>query len=287
MKPDQAAISSLRMVLESAPGTVYLTTNEIEHRTGSLTSVHCPEIVIHCDKCDGDRTFRGESDQTRSGVSGNKFVTYRCSNCPDRGGCIVIFALIITKYMRPTENAGIDDEMFKVLKVGQKPAFGPPTPSRLTRLLEKAELENFRRGRRCESQGMGIGAFAYYRRTVENQKGRLFDSIVSALHKVAPNSALISELEAAKNEISFTKAMGKIRSALPESLLIEGQNPLTILHSSLSIGLHDRSDEECLHLARSIRILLVELMDRMDTISADHHEIREALATLMKHQNPQ
>jgi len=39
------------------------------------------------------------------------------------------------------------------------------------------DREIFLRGRRAENQGLGIGAFAYYRRVVENQKGRIITQI--------------------------------------------------------------------------------------------------------------
>jgi hypothetical protein len=38
-------------------------------------------------------------------------------------------------------------------------------------------------GRRAENQGMGIGAFAYYRRVVENQKNRIIAEIKRVAEK--------------------------------------------------------------------------------------------------------
>jgi len=36
----------------------------------------------------------------------------------------------------------------------------------------------FMKGRRCESQSLGIGAFVYYRRVVENQRAAILGQII-------------------------------------------------------------------------------------------------------------
>lgn len=50
---------------------------------------------------------------------------------------------------------------------------------------------------------------------------------------------------------------------IPQTLLINGHNQLTLLHSALSEGLHDQTDEKCLELATSIRVVLTDLADRL------------------------
>jgi hypothetical protein len=71
---------------------------------------------------------------------------------------------------------------------------------------------------------------------VENQKGRIFDEIIRVSRHLDADENLISELEKAKSEIQFTKATETIKHAIPQSLLINGYNPLTLLHSALSQG---------------------------------------------------
>jgi hypothetical protein len=100
----------------------------------------------------------------------------------------------------------------------------------------------FLKGRQCENQGLGVGAFAYYRRVVENHKKEIFDAIIGVCETVDAPKELIEELGRAKKEISFTKAMEQIKTALPQGLLIGGHNPLLALHGALSVGLHDESD---------------------------------------------
>jgi hypothetical protein len=50
----------------------------------------------------------------------------------------------------------------------------------------------------------------------------------------------------------------------------------------LSTGLHDKSDEECLELAQSIRAVLVELAERLGQALKDEAELKTAVSRLMK-----
>ena len=94
-------------------------------------------------------------------------------------------------------------------------------------------------------------------------------------------TVLISELEAAKNKNQFSKAVESIKHTIPQVLLIDGHNPLTLLHSALSEGLHAKTDEECLELATSIRVVLTELVERMSTALKDTAELKTAVSRII------
>lgn len=143
------------------------------------------------------------------------------------------------------------------------------------------DRELFLKGRRCENQGLGIGAFSYYRRVVENQKNRILDEILKVAKKLNAPAETIRELESAKAEIQFSKALANSKASIPQILLINGHNPLTLLHSALSDGLHERTDEHCLELASSIRVVLGELSERLSQALKDEAELNRALARLM------
>src|ERR1019366_8909066 len=85
-----------------------------------------------------------------------------------------------------------------VYKFGEKPAFGVPVPKKLLRMFGE-DRENFLKGRQCENQGLGIGAFAYYRRVVENHKNYIFDEIIRVSETVGATGDLIEELRRAKD----------------------------------------------------------------------------------------
>lgn len=73
-----------------------------------------------------------------------------------------------------------------------------------------------------------------------------------------------------------------IKNCMPEVLKINSHNPMTLLHSALSEGLHAKSDEDCLKLAQSIRVVLFELSERVAVALRDHKELNDALSRLMK-----
>jgi hypothetical protein len=166
------------------------------------------------------------------------------------------------------------------IKFGEDPAYGPPTPARLIKIIGE-DRDIFLKGRRCENQGLGIGAFAYYRRVIENQKNRIIDQIIEVSRRVSATENAIALLEAAKEETQFSRAIESVKDVLPQSLLISGHNPLTLLHSALSEGLHAHSDEQCLGLAQSIRIVLAELSERIGQALKDETELKTAVSRLL------
>lgn len=261
-----------RELLERVPpGTKVLVADiESSDRQGT-TRIRTPEIELHCPQCNGPRFFA--ATEAGSYIIGNRepfdaFLTYECRNCRKS---LKTYAI----------SARFDKENKKwaVFKYGEDPSFGPPTPARTIALIGP-DRDQFLKGRRCENQGLGVGAFVYYRRVVENQKNRIFDEIIRVSHHLSADEQLTKELDAAKQETQFTKAVETIKHALPQSLLVNGHNPLLLLHSALSAGVHELSDESCLELASSIRVVLVEFAERLSQAMKDEAELNEAVNRL-------
>lgn len=233
-----------------------------------------PEVQLHCpsDACNGTRFFRRTSPSVPD-LPDDKYeflyVTYVCSNCRKTEKT---FSLAVQR--DKGENSG------KCYKFGELPDYGPPTPSRLIKLVGP-DRELFLKGRRSENQGLGVGAFAYYRRVVKSQKNRILDEIIKVSTKISSPPEAIKTLEAAKQETQFSKALASVKDAIPQALLINGHNPLSLLHSALSDGLHEKSDEHCLELAHSIRVVLAELSERLAQALKDEAELNNALSRLL------
>lgn len=233
-----------------------------------------PEITLHCEGefCNGERFFKSTDSEISLNDEKFKFhfVRYVCKNCQETSK---VFAIAVTFFK--------GEKVGRVFKFGELPSFGPPTPAKLIELIGP-DREIFLMGRRCENQGLGIGAFVYYRRVVENQKNRIFDKIIQAAQKISTNGELIKELEEAKKETQFSKAVESIKQGLPESLRIDNHNPLILLHGALSKGVHDKTDQECLDIAQSIRIVLGELASRLAQALKDEAELKNAISKIMK-----
>lgn len=261
---ESVAPSTLRRIADLA----FLDTNSNGIR------ISTPEIQLHCsdDACNGIRFFRF-IDRYRPSTSDDTFnhffMTYRCSNCRR-----------IEKTFSLAAQRDKDDYSGVCYKFGEFPVYGPPTPARLVTLIGP-DRETFLKGRRCENLGLGIGAFVYYRRVVENQKSR----IIGEIHKVAKRLGVpeehLSALEAARAETQFTKSMQLAKDAIPQVLLIDGHNPLILLHAALSKGLHEQTDESCLEVANSVRVVLGELSERLAQALKDEAELNKAISRLM------
>jgi ribosomal protein L44E len=246
---------------------------QIETRSHSIPAyaIKPADLELHCSTCGGLRSFEEfkrnafPTDKVLQSVT----LRYSCRNCRRNEK---IYSLLVGYQ----ERGGV----CRLYKLGEFPPFVPPTPPKVISLIRE-ERDYYVKGRRAENQGMGIAAFAYYRRVVENEKDKILKEILKASRKVGASETIIAELEIALQETQFSTAIGVIRPAVPQALLIGGHNPLTLLHNALSEGLHAQTDDECLQLAKSIRIVLTELVERMDSVLKDDAELKTAVSKLV------
>lgn len=256
------------------PGRSYLAVNATHMASGSqgtYNALSTPELEMSCDhvKCQGERYFDCTDDfANKQSIDKGKelFLHYRCRNCRST---VKVFAI----YGRHTtgDNA-------QITKLGEWPPFLPATPPRVIKMLGP-DLDLYFRGRRAEAQGLGIGAFAYYRKVVDNQWRRLLDEIERATQRVGGDIRLIQD---AKREDQFSKAVEQLKDAIPQAIRLDGgHNPLTLLYSAISHHLHSETDEKCLELARSVRLVLGHLTERLDLILKDKAELDEAVGRLL------
>lgn len=232
-----------------------------------------PLIELHCatESCKGIRFFESSDVyHLERGKVAQHFVTYVCRNCKRQSKIYALRSLL--------NDEGANGEMFKF---GEIPAFGPPTPARVISILG-SEREYYLKGRRAENQGLGIAAFAYYRRVVENQKNKIIDEIIRVAEKIGAPPAVIDDLNAAKKETQFSKAVAAIKHGVPQALLVNCHNPLALLHSALSEGLHAQTDERCLELATAIRVVLTDLAERLGNALKEEAELNAAVSRLLK-----
>lgn len=280
VKQKEEAISFAEF-LESTPPSnftdiIELTTKEYA-QNGAFRGylLVTPEIQLHCpdDACNGTRFFRSTTPpkvQIPDIRSELVYIYYICSNCRRTSKVFSLWA-----------KRNLEKKSGVCLKFGELPVYGPPTPARLIKLIGP-DREVFLKGRRCENQGLGIGAFVYYRRVVENQKNRILEEVIKVSKKLNAPSEQIGILEAAKAETQFSKSLSGVKDAIPQALLINGHNPLTLLHSALSEGLHEKTDEECLDIAHNVRVVLADLSERLAQALKDEAELNHAISKLMK-----
>jgi hypothetical protein len=120
--------------------------------SGRIPQFNEPELQLHCthEACNGLRSFRCiDSTLHRTTDDLNYlFLEYACSNCKQSRKLFSLFY-----YAEDNSAIGY------CTKIGEAPVYGPPTPTKLITLIGP-DREIFLKGRRCENQGLGIGAFA-------------------------------------------------------------------------------------------------------------------------------
>ena len=81
----------------------------------------------------------------------------------------------------------------------------------------------------------------------------------------------------ALQETQFSAAVEMLKDAIPDKLLIlNGENPLTLLYSPLSVQLHELTDGECLQQAADIRTVLTVLLENIADVLKDQEELKSA-----------
>lgn len=263
--------------LESSPPNQFIAINDLTHKlhapTSSYSALHQPAIQLYCnnDLCNGIRFFRSLTPSIRfdNDTTRDLFLTYRCGNCQKTTKQFAFRA--------QTDETGYSGT---VHKYGEYPPYGPPTPPKLLKLIGP-DRDLFLKGRRCENQGLGVGAFVYYRRVIENQKNRILSEVKKVLETLNAPTSTIDTIDNAINETQFSKSLDIANPTIPEALFINGHNPLKLVYRALSDGIHNHSDEHCLEQAASIRIVLGELSERLAQALKNEAELTHALNKLL------
>jgi hypothetical protein len=239
-------------------------------RTVNRIRVPNIRIQIHCDVDGGIRWFEPTSGElVLRSARHFEFIHYVCRDC---GRFQKSYAVLIVR----ANDEQLDAD---VMKLGEYLPFAAPISKRIAKLLEKADLEMYRKGTRSEAQGLGVGAATYFRRIVDSQWKLLVTETRDAAERLGVRD--LSLFDSALKETQFSKAVELLRDAIPPKLLIlDGANPLTLLYQPLSVGLHALSDEECLQQAADIRTVLTALLENIADVLKDQDELKNAAARL-------
>lgn len=221
----------------------------------ALTTNRLPKATIKmaCQICSSEQTFvmtnnyDENCDHSDYSVSGLTFrLKYICMHCQN-------FERFF--FVKVSDNKG------SIMKVGQYPAWDSSTDSNVEKMLG-AHANYFKKGLICESQGYGIGAFAYYRRIIEEIIDQLLGEIAGLLSG-KEHEKYIQALEKTKNTTVAQEKIKLVKDLLPAILRPDEMNPLSTLHSVLSEGLHAESDEDCMKYAMVVREVLVFLVNQV------------------------
>lgn len=237
-----------------------------------MNDIPNPSINFHCDVCDSSQTYvMGNDYYYATNVINTSTLKYslRCRYICI--GCQTDEREFLIK---------VSDKLDWIMKIGQFPPWDIKGDRRVEKMLgsHKSYLSQ---GLICESQGYGIGAFAYYRLITEE----IIDALLRDVGDLIPENER-GQFDEAFKKVSTTRQTSEkialVKDLLPVSLQIDGMNPLGILHSSLSEGLHADSDEACLVHAETVREVLVYLASQIAEIKNSKSQFSAKMRKLLK-----
>ena len=173
-----------------------------------------------------------------------------------------------------------NDEMkFFIKKIGQYPA-PEVTPDKIFKdFLSKEDIEFYKKGKQSLNFTYGIGAFAYFRRIVENEilniTKKLIDSNQTAKLKLVPALKLFQENHQMKRLIK------SLTPFLPKNIFLENGNPLNFLYASISEGIHNLTEEQCIQRSNDIEKLLRHVITELRN-QESRNDANDALNNLKK-----
>lgn len=235
---------------------------------------HIPKVPINmlCKTCESVQTFNmtnefydGYGIINVSSGGRNVRIYYQCQSC--------------RKFTREFI-LHISENLDYIYKFGQYPEWEIKMDKNLEKILG-AHAKTFRKGLVCESQGYGIGAFSYYRRITEEIIDELLDSI-SDLISEEDKEAYAEALEQTKKTRVTQEKIDLVKDLLPSILKPNNMNPLGVLHSELSEGLHAETEDSCLESAAHIRSILTFLINQIITSKETAKEFSTSMKSLLE-----
>jgi hypothetical protein len=214
-----------------------------------------PPINMHCEVCNSAQTFN---------MTNNIWEFHAFMNVPaaDTKIRLLYECQSCRKFTRQFQ-IYVSPDLDYFYKFGQYPEWEIKLDKNLEKTLGQ-HAKTFRKGLVCESQGYGIGAFAYFRRITEEIIDELLYSI-SDLIDVEHKDKYLAALEATKKTRVTQEKIDLVKDLLPSILRPNGVNPLGVLHSELSEGLHANADENCLENASHIKDILTFFINQIIT----------------------
>lgn len=236
-----------------------------------------PKVPINmkCSVCDSMQTFNMINSYSE---------LFHYSNYPANNTLVRLDYLCQScKSFHRQFNIYINETLDAVYKVGQYPEWEIKLDKNLEKTLGK-HASTFRKGLVCESQGYGIGAFAYYRRITEQIIDELLDSINDLIDEANKEKYKIALEQTKKTRVTQEK-IDLVKDLLPSILRPNNMNPLGILHSELSEGLHAETDENCLEIAAHVREILTFLVNQVIQSKASASKFTDSMKAILEKKN--
>lgn len=245
---------------------------EVENLQHTVDQLPKTSIKILCQHCASAQTFLMQNDYRENLPYANYAsaglvlrLVYKCMHCQ---GFYQYFFVKIS----------IDRNY--IMKIGQYPPWDISVEKNIGIMLGNY-VNYYKKALICESQSYGIGAFAYYRRIVEEIIGQLLEDIAQLLSD-EEHTEYMKALEDVRKTTVAEEKIRIVRDLLPPILRPNGMNPLSTLHSILSEGLHAKSDNDCMDNAMAIRNVLIFMANQLAATKESSKNFTEGMKKLLE-----
>jgi hypothetical protein len=210
-------------------------------------------ITSLCSTCKKETTWglAASQDLTRGAIF--SFAAYECGLCQKQERLLVLYRVL--DYIQDKSIPVIGEIPYtpqSVQKIGQIPPQTIDIPTSLEERLGHAATY-YKHALVCRSQNFGIAAVAYMRRVVEEKTDELIDVVVALAGTSGVDAKTIEAMAKAKDQIQYENKVKVASEVIPDALKPEDVNPFGQLHKHLSVGVHGKTDDECIAVFDELR----------------------------------
>ncbi len=248
--------------------------NSIHTFKTSVVGVSDSDLVHHFDFNQGRNNYSSFFLENDKDGNFSKIILIE-ANC---SGCNFSKYFLIQVYSSQNFETRQTDIYAK--KVGQYPALEIDINNETKKYLHKNDLDIYKKGIICIKNGYGIGAYCYLRRVVENLLLKVLQDIAELEFD---NSAEFKRIiDAHKNNPVTQTLIDAVQKISPNEFIINGQNIIKLLYSTLSSGIHNQSDKECLEKANSVDTLFNYLIHEIYKHKNNFQDLKNSINSLIK-----
>lgn len=168
-------------------------------------------------------------------------------------------------------------------KCGEYPSLNPHVDKAILKVFPDDE-DLLNKAVKCLKRGYGVGAFAYLRQVLESHIGLLITEI-EKMAQEQEDTETLEKLAKLRGNGQMSKNIDLAKNALPVYLRVKGFNPLGLLYRTLSEGIHNQSDEECLKKANDIYNALTFILSTLANFSDAQNRYKDSLKSLSRKEN--
>lgn len=178
-----------------------------------------------------------------------KSAAYACGLCRS-SNLVVLYELL--NWCEVPGSGGRLYHHTAVRKIGQVPPEDIQVPAELVDRLG-GSASHYKKAMICRNANYGIGALAYLRRVVDEKTDELIEVMAELSRTYSASEEEIQTLLDAKTQSRYDQKLEVAAELIPAALRPGGVNPLGQLYKHTSIGLHGKTDDECVAIFDELR----------------------------------